>query len=381
MSHLGVAPLHLRAERPECQCRLPPPLLRSPPPCQPCNLCGAYTPTANLQAIRRTQSAGMNRRAPTASASVMSRRSAPPFSRDMVCDTLRSLDRQIGVPAREFNPRTVLQDINRTETFSSESPSASVYHSIPTSPARGTSLSAVDSLAQIPGGGAFTQVFDICIVLTRFLIPSTSQAGAVVSHDCHASPVPALSSRIERTKSISSGRSCTAPNHSIPRSRAPSSAGNPGTSNQPFKHRRSISRASVSKSDVSAYSSARNIRNGKPQSRKQTIGTQIFGVSTRSPSHSNSRTPLRKRPLENAGDPSDDLQSLGGVHSSSTAASQWDQTLDESRRSLSKIPIHQDFITSPHLMGIVDAAIEKYEAKAVEHTYFPEVSQYFLYLD
>lgn len=35
----------------------------------------------------------------------------------------------------------------------------------------------------------------------------------------------------------------------------------------------------------------------------------------------------------------------------------------------------QDFITSPHLIKVVDAVVEKYESTVVEHTFFPEVSQ------
>lgn len=68
---------------------------------------------------------------------------------------------------------------------------------------------------------------------------------------------------------------------------------------------------------------------------------------------------------------SQELQSLGGVGSASTSHLR-KKTPKQNRP---KALMHQDFITSPHLINVVDAVVEKYESNAVELPELPSLPE------
>lgn len=246
--------------------------------------------------------------------------------------------------------------------------------------------------------------------------PVSSRSASAASPDILA-PAPGLSVHLHRTvafphppiqraRSTLSSRASNrrfSPHHGSQSSRsAAASTPSPGLSNTTIlsandgaigsnSHRvkKAASSGKLGKSAISLCSSARSTGQHKSRSQKQSSpATKTSRMSVHSPLAKSCRdlhfnTSSRGRQsVQNdwvgGWAASRGPQSLDGVHSAFT--SHLSETPSQSRRSLLKTPVHQDFITPPHLMKVVDDVVEKYASTMVEHTFFPEVSQHRLKL-
>lgn len=153
-----------------------------------------------------------------------------------------------------------------------------------------------------------------------------------------------------------------------------------------FRYRPSFSRSFslgiLRDSNVSKRSFNRSIKQRTPQPQNPaTVKSEVSHHSPRSSPSTNyhsfrdGRSSQNHRSTQNSSTNNrggyQGPQSLDRIRSTPTSHS--DETSHQSHRSLPKVPVLRESITSPRLMGTVDAAVKKYESM-IEDMSCPEVS-------